>query len=92
MAKPTLTCQTSTGKLSIVNLSTHESRKAFTKYLQLLCTIGKIPELWACAKNVTSRTAWKTVPDAVVYMLDVTTAKLMYRLSLHNAGMVMRVI
>ncbi|KAI8805835.1 hypothetical protein BJ742DRAFT_819298 [Cladochytrium replicatum] len=92
-----LTCQTSTGKLSIVNLSTHEIEKDLPnlpeqdqgKYLQLLYTIGKIPDLWACAKNVTSKTAWKMVADAALHVLDVTTAKLVYRQVLHDAGMVM---
>ncbi|KAJ1537325.1 WD repeat-containing protein 19 [Nowakowskiella sp. JEL0078] len=92
-----LTCQTTSGKLSIINLSTHEIHKDIPnlneqdqgKYLQLLYTIGKNEELWSCLEHITSKKSWVMVTEAALQILDVATALRVYREVLGNAGMVL---
>ncbi|KAJ3160276.1 WD repeat-containing protein 19, partial [Irineochytrium annulatum] len=92
-------CQTPSGRLSSVQLSTHEplslknlpalTEQAQGKALQLAYTLGLMTDVWAHIESITSRKAWTMFAEASLYILDLPTARRVYRQILHDAGMVM---
>ncbi|KAI9206652.1 uncharacterized protein BJ171DRAFT_597315 [Polychytrium aggregatum] len=91
-----LTCQTQGGKLTVVNLATHEliagiqgfPEEEQGKALQLYYMLGKQQEIWSNLSNIPSPRAWKMLAESMLHVLDIQTATRVYRQKLHDAGMV----
>ncbi|KAJ3110612.1 WD repeat-containing protein 19 [Phlyctochytrium bullatum] len=91
-------CQTPSGKIMNVALSTHEplanknllslTEQAQGKALQLCYTLGIMKEIWSMIDIIKSRKAWTMLAEAALFVLDIATAKRVYRQILHDAGMV----
>ncbi|KAJ3099152.1 WD repeat-containing protein 19 [Phlyctochytrium planicorne] len=92
-------CQSPSGKLMSIPLSTHEplaernllsqTEQAQGKALQLAYTLGLMADVWSTIGTINSRKAWTMLAEASLYVLDIQTSRRVYRQILHDAGMVM---
>ncbi|KND01208.1 uncharacterized protein SPPG_04298 [Spizellomyces punctatus DAOM BR117] len=95
-----VTCQTVAGRISTVQLATHEivpadqfmkdkqSEQDQGKGLQLYYTLGMLKEIWPLIGTVKARKPWIMLAEAALRVLDLKTAKRIYRQALADAGMV----
>ncbi|KAI9344181.1 hypothetical protein DFJ73DRAFT_840418 [Zopfochytrium polystomum] len=98
-SKGQVVCQTPSGKLTSVTLSTHEALNAKAlvqeaemaqgKALQLALTLGRMNEIWSLSSSITARKPWMMTAEAALHTLDIATAKRIYRQILHDTGAVM---
>lgn len=84
----TVTCQTQSGKLSMLKLSTHEEVKDFgrledankaAKTLQLLYMLNRHEELWKLVSVVKNKKPWEALSNMALDVFDITTAKRIHR-------------
>ncbi|KAJ3181263.1 WD repeat-containing protein 19 [Geranomyces variabilis] len=95
-----VTCQTLAGRLTTIRLVPYEAPlpDAFLKDkrdeqeqgkgLQLYYMLGMMTNIWALVGTVKSSKAWVMLAESALRMLDLPTAKRIYRQVLQDAGMV----